>query len=746
MTQIHIMTYNICWECFTGIERSRHCHNYKEICQANIKSIISSKHLDFLGIQEGKVEYNLVDNMELLHYARSFNSNALLYYNNKRFEFVSNTQIHFLCNSNNGRPGVGGLFKDKNTNKYYLVISLHNGHNKIINKFKNPLETAINQNQVIKENTYEMIIMGDFNMNLFKNNNNNNNKITINGKQMTIQNENKETLRTSLSSRDYTQISDNILTSENLNLENDIEYLDAEENSYASDHKALYAVINDNTDNTDNTDNNYNYNYTDESPFINKFITAQNNGITNCSTYDVALQEIQQGKKETHWIWYVIPTPPHINGTSHNNVNYSLKSYEECLWYLDNDTLRQRYLQIITEIYNKILEIKRKNNNNMEKKNKYNIATLILLAVDDFIKLKSSVELFKKICYSIIVGVDFGTVEPVPEPVPETLYKFENSHENGPIQNLYQNIKNNKISEIKEIFKYCLKIEQLISYKPNDKFTFQYNDDTEFKELNDFDLNERNNFKTLIIKDSIIWNYYIGDIYTDWLLFKRYISPKISQEKIRYFKNIFFCCAVLERICEKYEEEEEFHILIPGDDDERHNLGTNRAWSKTPKDEHKIFMVFLSFLINKLKETYGEKIEFVKNLPTIKSDNKLKNNVIMVWGANGENWNIFSRNIISGTGQAASANIQKRGVFGIVTTFSRNNRINYSVSNLLSKLDGYIDEDDLNKLMNEYDISETNKGDLFDMEKQTKIYNYDDNRVNSSFIDTTINNEYLENK
>jgi ASC-1-like (ASCH) protein len=40
---------------------------------------------------------------------------------------------------------------------------------------------------------------------------------------------------------------------------------------------------------------------------LQKFIDAQENGYMLCSDYKTALAEIKNGRKNTHWIWYVFP-------------------------------------------------------------------------------------------------------------------------------------------------------------------------------------------------------------------------------------------------------------------------------------------------------------------------------------------------------------------------------------------------------------------------------------------------------
>jgi len=72
---------------------------------------------------------------------------------------------------------------------------------------------------------------------------------------------------------------------------------------------------------------------------LQRFIDAQKND------YIKALNEVKNGKKESHWIWYIFPQVDGL-GTSETTKKYSIKSIEEGLEYLKNDILRQRLIEI----------------------------------------------------------------------------------------------------------------------------------------------------------------------------------------------------------------------------------------------------------------------------------------------------------------------------------------------------------------------------------------------------------------
>ena len=116
---------------------------------------------------------------------------------------------------------------------------------------------------------------------------------------------------------------------------------------------------------------------------LNRFIEAQKRN------YNQALSEIKNGKKLTHWIWYIFPQ---IKGLGMSNVSmyYSVYGLDEAKEYLNNDYLKNNLL----EITKALLELD--NNNPTE-----------VLGYPDDLKVKScmtlfhyaepSIDLFKKV-------------------------------------------------------------------------------------------------------------------------------------------------------------------------------------------------------------------------------------------------------------------------------------------------------------------------------------------------------------
>lgn len=99
--------------------------------------------------------------------------------------------------------------------------------------------------------------------------------------------------------------------------------------------------------------------------------------------YTIALQELHEGRKRSHWMWYVFPQLKGL-GHSYNSKFYGISGPEEASEYLEDPILGQR----LREISNVIL----------------NLATDDAVAVfggTDSRKLKSSMTLFDLVCQMI---------------------------------------------------------------------------------------------------------------------------------------------------------------------------------------------------------------------------------------------------------------------------------------------------------------------------------------------------------
>lgn len=103
---------------------------------------------------------------------------------------------------------------------------------------------------------------------------------------------------------------------------------------------------------------------------LNRFIIAQND------VYDRALAEITNGRKESHWMWYIFPQVQGL-GFSETSKLYAIKNIEEAEDYLAHPVLGNR----LVEISGALLNLKTKNANS-------------IFGSPDDIKLQSCMTLF----------------------------------------------------------------------------------------------------------------------------------------------------------------------------------------------------------------------------------------------------------------------------------------------------------------------------------------------------------------
>jgi uncharacterized protein (DUF1810 family) len=109
-------------------------------------------------------------------------------------------------------------------------------------------------------------------------------------------------------------------------------------------------------------------------PFnLHRFITAQD------SDYSVVLSELDAGRKETHWIWYIFPQITGL-GFSPESQLYSIQDKFEAIAYLNHEVLGSRLI----ECCNAILKHTDKNIED-------------ILGTTDSMKLRSSMTLFSSV-------------------------------------------------------------------------------------------------------------------------------------------------------------------------------------------------------------------------------------------------------------------------------------------------------------------------------------------------------------
>lgn len=106
---------------------------------------------------------------------------------------------------------------------------------------------------------------------------------------------------------------------------------------------------------------------------LERFLKAQE------KDYEQALNEIKNGRKTGHWIWYIFPQIAGL-GFSSTSKYYSIKDKNEAIEYLKNKTLKNRLIEICEALLS------------LESDD----ATYVMGYPDD-LKLKSSMTLFDEI-------------------------------------------------------------------------------------------------------------------------------------------------------------------------------------------------------------------------------------------------------------------------------------------------------------------------------------------------------------
>ena len=67
-------------------------------------------------------------------------------------------------------------------------------------------------------------------------------------------------------------------------------------------------------------------------------------------SYPIALNEIRNGRKKSHWIWYIFPQLSGL-GKSQTAEYYGIKDIDEARKYLENDVLRSRLIEISEALF-----------------------------------------------------------------------------------------------------------------------------------------------------------------------------------------------------------------------------------------------------------------------------------------------------------------------------------------------------------------------------------------------------------
>lgn len=106
---------------------------------------------------------------------------------------------------------------------------------------------------------------------------------------------------------------------------------------------------------------------------LERFVEAQKRD------YKVALEEVKNGKKKTHWIWYVFPQMHGLGRSCYANL-YGIKNKKEAEEYLKHKILGKR----LREVTNALLEHEGKSADD-------------IFGYPDTMKVKSSMTLFDSI-------------------------------------------------------------------------------------------------------------------------------------------------------------------------------------------------------------------------------------------------------------------------------------------------------------------------------------------------------------
>jgi uncharacterized protein (DUF1810 family) len=109
---------------------------------------------------------------------------------------------------------------------------------------------------------------------------------------------------------------------------------------------------------------------------LQRFLKAQE------KDYSIALSEIKNGKKQSHWMWYIFPQIEGL-GFSETSKFYAIKNNHEAEEFLNHPVLGRRLIEICNELLN------------LETNNAHTI-----FGSPDDLKLRSSMTLFSSVSNS----------------------------------------------------------------------------------------------------------------------------------------------------------------------------------------------------------------------------------------------------------------------------------------------------------------------------------------------------------
>lgn len=82
---------------------------------------------------------------------------------------------------------------------------------------------------------------------------------------------------------------------------------------------------------------------------LNRFVDAQE------GVYPIALKELQEGRKRSHWMWYIFPQHKGL-GHSYNSTFYGISGANEAKEYLEHPILGQRLREVSNAILNLVTD------------------------------------------------------------------------------------------------------------------------------------------------------------------------------------------------------------------------------------------------------------------------------------------------------------------------------------------------------------------------------------------------------
>ncbi len=121
---------------------------------------------------------------------------------------------------------------------------------------------------------------------------------------------------------------------------------------------------------------------------IERFVSKQE------EYYETAYEELKNGKKESHWMWYIFPQLKGLGSSSTANT-YAIRDIKEAIEYLDNDYLYNNLINMCKLL----LEVHEKD-------------PVKIFGYVDSLKLKSSLTLFSLVIErEYITKLDCGVVK-----------------------------------------------------------------------------------------------------------------------------------------------------------------------------------------------------------------------------------------------------------------------------------------------------------------------------------------------